>query len=224
MAGTRRVPRSRGAVCGALLVLLGVWGGLLPFAGPYVDFGFAPDRTWFYTTDRLQLSVAPAIAVGLGGLVVLVAAGRVLAMAGALLAVLGGAWFVVGRPVAALWDVPGVGAPLGTEEGRRLAEDLSGFSALGVLAVFLAALALGRFAVVGVREAEEYGGYGDDGRESYDDPRNSSAPSPYPGSSGTTQPLAPEFGRYARPPRDEPSGPPQASDQRVARGPGLPRL
>jgi hypothetical protein len=219
------VPRSRGALCGTLLVLLGVWGGLLPFIGPYVDFGFAPDRTWFYTTERLQLSVAPAIAVALGGLVVLVAAGRVLAMAGALLAALGGTWFVVGRPVAALWDVQGVGAPLGTEEGRRLAEDLSGFSALGVLAVFLAALALGRFAVVGVREAEEYGGHGDDGHaDPYDGARNSSASSPYQGSSGTTQPLAPAFGRYARPPGDEPSGPPHASDQRVAGDTGRPRL
>ncbi|MFC5746120.1 hypothetical protein [Actinomadura rugatobispora] len=221
MTGTRRVPRSRGALCGALLVLLGLWGGLLPFAGPYADFGFAPDRTWFYTTERLQLSVAPAIAVGLGGLVVLVAAGRVLAMTGALLAALGGAWFVVGRPVAALWDVQGVGAPLGTEEGRRLAEDLSGFSALGVVAVFLAALALGRFAVAGARDAEDYGGYGDDGHEEpYDAPRSSNVTSRYSGSSGTTQPLAPAFGRYARPPQDEPPGPPHAPDQRVAGDPG----
>ncbi|GAA2408672.1 hypothetical protein GCM10010191_16560 [Actinomadura vinacea] len=202
MTGTRRVPRSRGAVCGILLVLLGLWGGLLPFAGPYVDFGFTPDRTWFYTTDRLQLSIAPAIATGLGGLIVLAAAGRMLGMAGAFLAALGGAWFVVGRPVAALWDAEGVGAPLGTAEGRRLAEDLAGFAALGVVVVFLAALALGRFSGAGTREAEEYDDYGSD----YDDPRN--APSSPASGSGTTQPLAPSFGRYSRSPRnDPPEGP-----------------
>ncbi len=45
------------------------------------------------------------------------------------------------------------------------------------------------------------------------------AASPYSGSSGTTQPLAPAFGRYARPPQDEPPGTPHATDQRVAGDP-----
>ena len=30
-----QVPRSRGAICGLLLVLLGVWGALIPLVGPY---------------------------------------------------------------------------------------------------------------------------------------------------------------------------------------------
>ncbi|MFI0349519.1 hypothetical protein [Actinomadura sp. 9N407] len=202
MTGTMRVPRSRGALSGTLLVLLGLWGGLLPFAGPYADFGFAPDEPWVYTTDRLQLSVAPAAATVLGGLIVLAVANRAVAMAGAWLAALGGAWFVVGAPVATLWNVPGVGAPLGTEEGRRLAEQLAGFTALGVIVVFLAAFALGRMAVVGVREAGMYG------------------EEPAPDTSGTTQPIAPVQGRYARSPGDgrgpfEPKSP-DPYDQRVA--------
>ncbi|TDD85511.1 hypothetical protein [Actinomadura rubrisoli] len=200
MAGTMRVPRSRGGLSGTLLVLLGLWGGLLPFAGPYADFGFAPDDPWFYDTDRLQLSVAPAAAVVLSGLIVLFSANRAFAMFGAWLGVLGGAWFAVGGPVAALWDVPGVGAPLGTQEGRRVAEQLAGFTGLGVLVVFFAALALGRFAVVGVREAAALDGEAE------------------PRGSGTTQPLV--YGRYARenPPPAQP-GPAQPfppGDQRVA--------
>jgi hypothetical protein len=206
-----RVPRSRGALSGTLLVLLGLWGGLLPFAGPYAGFGFAPDEPWVYTTDRLQLSVAPAAATVLGGLLVLAVANRAVAIAGAWLAAVGGAWFVVGGPVATLWDVPGVGAPLGTEEGRRLAEQLAGFTGLGVIVVFLAAFALGRMSVVGVREAGTRG-----------DPRDEPAggPAPEPAASGTTQPIAPAQGRYARPPGDgrgpfEPKSP-DPSDQRVA--------
>ncbi|MFB4297344.1 hypothetical protein [Actinomadura sp. NTSP31] len=205
MTGTMRVPRSRGGISGILLVLLGLWGGLLPFAGPYFDFGFAPDDTWVYNTDRLQLSIAPAAAAVLGGLIVLFSANRAFAILGAWLGVLGGAWFVVGGPLATLWDVPGVGAPLGTTNGRHLAEQLSGFAGLGVVIVFFAALALGRFAVVGVREAVPPDG---PGREE----------------SGTTQPLV--FGRYARegaePGRPGQPGSPQPplprppGDQRVA--------
>lgn len=200
MTGTMRVPRSRGAFSGFLLVLLGLWGGLLPLAGPYVDFGFAPDDTWVYNTDRLQLSIAPGAAAALGGLIVLLSANRAFAMVGAWLAALGGAWFAVGTPVATLWDVPGVGAPLGTEEGRRLGEQLAGFTGLGVVIVFLAALALGRFAVVGVREQE---------------PPDEAA---FTGSN-TTQPLV--YGRYAR--ENPPGQGPPAGDRPVAGETGVDR-
>ncbi|WP_242902151.1 hypothetical protein [Actinomadura terrae] len=178
MAGTLRVPRGRGAAGGVLLVLLGAWGGLLPFVGPYLDFGFAPDDAWVYDTDRLQLSVAPGAATVLGGLVVLGTANRVLGVLGAWLAVLGGAWFAVGGPLAALWDVPGVGAPLGTEQGRRVAEQLAGFTGLGVVIVLVAALALGRFTARVARPADSEPG------------EEERAPS------GATQPLV--YGRYAR--------------------------
>ncbi|MEV5829976.1 hypothetical protein AB0L25_30840 [Spirillospora sp. NPDC052242] len=203
MTGTMRIPRSRGALSGTLLVLAGLWGGLLPFAGPYAGFGFAPDEPWVYSDERLLLSVAPAAAAGIGGLIVLASANRAVAMAGAWLAALGGAWFVVGRQVAVLWDGRGVGAPLGTGEGRRLAAELAGFTALGVVVVFLAALALGRFAVVGVREAAHAGPHaephaphapsGPHGPPDAREPSGSGRPEP---AERTTQPMT--FGRYAR--------------------------
>ncbi|GAA1570846.1 hypothetical protein GCM10009678_61960 [Actinomadura kijaniata] len=208
MAGTMRVPRSRGALCGTLLVLLGLWGGLLPFVGPYLDFGFEPDRPWVYSAERLQLSVAPGAATVLGGLVVLVSANRVLAMAGAWLAALGGAWFAVGTQVARLWDVDGVGRPLGTEEGRVLGEQLAAFSALGVVVVFLAALALGRFAVVGVKEARAA-----DGHDVHDGPADRDREADP--DAGTTQPIAPAAGRYGRDAPPSPWGP-VPDDRRVA--------
>jgi hypothetical protein len=193
MAGTMRAPRTRGVLSGVLLILLGLWGGLLPFAGPYFGFGFAPDDTWVYTTDRLQLSIAPGAVAVLGGLILLVSAHRAVAMFGGWLAALGGAWFAVGAFLATLWDVPGIGAPLGTSEGQIVAEQLSGFIGLGVVIVFLAAFALGRFAVVGARE-----------RAAADEPR--------PAGAGTTQPIV--HGRYAR--ENQPGPPPRPGDQHVA--------
>ncbi len=50
--GRLRMPRSRGATSGFLLVLLGIWGALIPFVGPYFDFAFTPDQSWVWTTAR----------------------------------------------------------------------------------------------------------------------------------------------------------------------------
>ncbi|GAA1873585.1 hypothetical protein [Actinomadura bangladeshensis] len=196
MTGTMRAPRTRGVLSGVLLILLGLWGGLLPFAGPYFGFGFAPDDTWVYTTDRLELSIAPAAAAVLGGLILLFSANRAFAMFGGWLAALGGAWFAVGPLLATLWDVTGIGAPLGTTEGQILAERLAGFTGLGVVIVFLAAFALGRFAVVGARERP--------------------LPAREPAPAGTTQPIV--HGRYAR--ENQPGPPsPRPGDQHVAGDP-----
>ena len=203
MTGTMRAPRTRGVLSGVLLILLGLWGGLLPFAGPYFGFCFTPDDTWVYNTDRLQLSIAPGAAAVLGGLILLASANRAMAMFGGWLAALGGAWFAVGPFLAALWDVPGVGTPLGTSEGQVVAEQLSGFTGLGVVIVFLAAFALGRFAVVGARE------------RAWADER-ADGPGPA-GGSNTTQPIV--HGRYARESRPEHGPPPRPGDQHVAGDP-----
>jgi hypothetical protein len=181
MTGIMRAPRSRGSLSGLLLVLLGLWGGLLPFIGPYFGFGFRPDDTWVYNTDRLQLSILPAAAMVLGGLILLFAANRVIAMVGGWLAALAGAWFVVGTTIARLWDVTGIGGPLGSTEGQRVAELTSGFLGLGVIAAFLAGLALGRFAVIGARES-----------------RRKLPPPDEPGQTGASKPPPVVYGRYAQ--------------------------
>lgn len=155
MTGMLRVPRSRGALSGVLLILLGLWGGFVPFVGPYADFAYTPNEPWVLTTDRFWLQVVPALATGIGGLIVLLSANRPLAMFGAWLAALGGAWFVVGQPVSRLWTDTAAGAagtPVGGQ-ARQVAEQLTFFLGLGALIVFFAALALGRFSVIGVKEA-----------------------------------------------------------------------
>ena len=59
MASVTRIPRSRGGVTGVLLIILGAWGGLVPFVGPYFHYAYTPDKAWAYTSGRLYLSIVP---------------------------------------------------------------------------------------------------------------------------------------------------------------------
>jgi hypothetical protein len=144
----------RGRLIGILLMLLGLWGALIPFVGPYFGFAFTPDKAWAYTSGRLWLSVVPGAAAFIGGL--LISTTDRAAVPGAFLAVLGGGWFVVGLPVVALTFPHGsispgtpiydVGSPFRPAIMIFL-EKLSFFYGLGVVVLFFAALALGEIVV-----------------------------------------------------------------------------
>lgn len=149
------MPRSRGAASGLLIVLLGIWGGLVPFLGPSFGYSFTPDLSWHWTTGRLLLEVLPAAATVLGGLAMMGSASRISGSAGAWLAAAGGAWFVTGQWFSTLWNngVMQAGTPTATSDLGQVAEWIGFFLGLGVVIVFLAAMALGRMSVVGVRDA-----------------------------------------------------------------------
>jgi hypothetical protein len=155
MNGMLRVRRSRGVLSGLLLVLLGIWGGLVPFIGPYFHFAYTPDKAWTYTTGRLWLDVLPGAATLLGGLIVLTSSYRPTAHFGAWLAALSGAWFALGSLIGPTWIkmqmVPG--KPVGDTAHRTL-EQIGFFTGLGVVIVLLAAMALGRFSVISVGDAK----------------------------------------------------------------------
>jgi hypothetical protein len=162
MAGMSGIPRSRGAFSGVMLILLGAWGGLIPFVGPYFHYAYTPPNTaWHFTLARLWLEILPGAAVVLGGVLVTLSASRLIAGGGAILAALGGGWFVVGREVNRLWPHLGVpGTPAGISVTRRVLEELGLFTGLGVVIVFFAALALGRCSVAVSQDA---GAAADDG-------------------------------------------------------------
>lgn len=154
MAGMLRVPRSRGALTGVLLVLLGVWGALIPFVGPYFHYAYLNDMTWHYTTGRLWLEVVPGAAALLGGLILLVAAVRPVALFGAAVAALAGAWFAVGTLLSPVWAGIGTaGQPASVTPLARAAEQIGFFYGLGVAIVFVSALAIGRLSAVTVRDS-----------------------------------------------------------------------
>jgi hypothetical protein len=154
MNGMLRVRRSRGVLSGLLLVLLGIWGALVPFVGPYFHFAYTPDKAWTYTTGRLWLDILPGAAVVLGGLIVLVSAYRPAAHFGAWLAALSGAWFVLGSLIGPTWIGMHMapGTPVGGTATRAL-EQIGFFTGLGVAIVLLAAMAVGRFSVISVSDA-----------------------------------------------------------------------
>jgi len=146
MAGMLQMRRSRGVASGFLLVLLGAWGALIPFIGPYFHYAYTPDATWVYSTARLWLEILPGAAVFLGGVLLMIATGRHVALFGAMLAAAAGAWFTLGTMLSPLWNnhVSLGGSPAGSTQFIRIMEQLGFFSALGVVIVFVAAAAFGR--------------------------------------------------------------------------------
>jgi len=153
MAGMLRVNRSRGAFSGVLLVLLGLWGGLVPLVGPYVNYAYSPDRAWTLTHGRIWLELLPAAGTLLGGLILLVSKLRPMALFGASLAAVSGAWFALGRVLEPLWTTsPAEGTPIGGQVARTL-EQVGLFAGVGVVIVCVASIALGRLSVVSIRDA-----------------------------------------------------------------------
>jgi hypothetical protein len=146
MAGMLQMRRSRGAASGFLLALLGVWGALIPFIGPYFHYACTPDAAWTYTTARLWLEILPGTAVFIGGILLIIATGRHVALFGAFLAAAAGAWFTLGTTLSPLWNnhVTMGGSPASSTVFMRIMEELGFFSALGVVIVFIAGAALGR--------------------------------------------------------------------------------
>ena len=155
------IPRSRGAICGGLLVLLGLWGGLAPFVGPYFHFGFTPDTAWAHNSGRLYYSAVPGAAVLLGGVLALLTRNRAIGVAGGVLAILGGAWFALGEgfmTVVLKQTSITIGAPIGTllpgttEPLRMYLEQITLFGGLGVLIAVVGALAVGRFSMLAAKD------------------------------------------------------------------------
>lgn len=138
-----RIPRTRGAVSGIVLVLLGAWGALAPLIGPSFDFTTDSTSTWSFTTETIWLSVVPGIAAIVGGLILLTSARRAIAGLGAWLALAAGAWFVAGSTVTGLSV---------SEAGDW--EHLAALEGLGAAIAAVAAFALGRLAVRSVRDEE----------------------------------------------------------------------
>ena len=83
-------------------------------------------------------------------------------------AIAGGVWFAVGPAASLLWDrALGPAAPIGLpvgSNGVRVLEYIGFFYGVGALGTALAAFALGRLSVVGVRDLEyaSPGARGDD--------------------------------------------------------------
>jgi len=127
---------------GLLILAGGVWGGLIPFVGPYFHFVLGPDKAWTWTSGRLWLDVLPGIAAVLGGLMLLGAGPRPSGRLGALLAICAGVWFAIGPDISLLWNSVGAQGGAHGSRGVRMLEMLTFHTGLGALMATLGGYAL----------------------------------------------------------------------------------
>jgi hypothetical protein len=132
-------------------VLLGLWGALISFVGPYFDYQIGTSSTWDWSMDRLWLSVLPGAAAVLGGLIMLYSTRRSTASLGGLLALAGGLWFIVGPSVSMLWNggTQATGAAFG-DNGTRVLEWIGFYYGTGALITLFASYGLGFLAALPV--------------------------------------------------------------------------
>jgi hypothetical protein len=91
---------------GLLTLLVGAWGGIVPFVGPLFGFSADGSRSWTWSLPHALLSLTPGAVAVTAGVLVMAAGGTLYRPGGlklgGLMAALCGAWFVIG-PVA--WPV-----------------------------------------------------------------------------------------------------------------------
>ena len=149
VVGYMRIRRTHGIFGGLLVALLGIWGGIIPFIGPYFHYAFTPDKAWTYTTGRLDLEILPGAGALLGGLILMGARSRHAALFGSLLAIASGAWFALGNVFAPLWTVANpAGGPASSGTLMRALEQVGFFTGLGLVIVLIAAAVAGRITAV----------------------------------------------------------------------------
>jgi hypothetical protein len=147
--GMMRIRRTHGMFGGLLVALLGIWGGVIPFVGPYFNYAYTPDKAWTYTTGRLELEILPGAGALLGGLLIMASRSRHVALLGAFLAIASGAWFALGNVFAPLWTVAGpAGGPASSATVMRAVEQVGFFTGLGIVIVLIAAAVAGRISAV----------------------------------------------------------------------------
>jgi len=152
--GTLHMPRSRGAVSGLLLLILGAWGALIPFIGPYFHLSYTPGEAWVWSTARAWLEVFPGVTAAAGGFLLLISGNRATAMFGGWLAVIAGAWFVVGRTLSSTLRLGDVGQPIAATDAKRAVIEIAYFSGLGTLIVFVGGAVLARVTIRTARDVE----------------------------------------------------------------------
>jgi len=150
--GTVHIPRSRGALSGLLLVILGAWAAIIPFIGPLFSYGYTPDKAWTWTAARGWLEVLPGAVAVVGGTVLLMSANRVTASLGAWLGIAAGIWLVIGRDLAAWLHIGTPGQPASSHQFLAMLESLGLFSGIGAAILLFAATALGRLSIRSIRD------------------------------------------------------------------------
>jgi hypothetical protein len=146
-----RTPFRRGLVTGLLLVILGAWGAVSPFLVPALDMANGPAHEWTLTAGRGWLEVLPGVVTVLGGLMLITWRKRETAALGGWLAVIAGAWFVVGRTFASMLTMGSAGSALTDASTHAAVVQLAYFVGFGALVVLVGSVGVGRVSVRSMR-------------------------------------------------------------------------
>jgi hypothetical protein len=130
------------------VIAVAAWGGLVEYLGPRFDFDAATTtRAWVWTQSHQTLGLAPAAVGMLGGALILVGGRPAMKRLGAALALVAGAWFVIGPTVEPLWQHGGIttSGSDGVTQSRtiRVLEGVGYHYGTGTALLLLAAFALG---------------------------------------------------------------------------------
>jgi hypothetical protein len=154
-------PFRRGLVTGLLLVILGAWGAVSPFLVPVLDMANGPAHEWTLTAGRGWLEVLPGVVTMLGGLMLITWRRRETAALGGWLAVIAGAWFVIGRTFASVLTMGSAGSALADSTTHTAVLQLAYFVGFGALVVLVGSVGVGRVSVRSMR----YIGFDHDGAD-----------------------------------------------------------
>jgi len=119
----------RAKIAGGVLLVLGLWGALVPFIGPSFGYGMGGVAAWTWTESHATLHLAPGVAAIVGTLFLLWGrrAGQTF---GSLLAMTGGIWFVIAPSLHPLWAGQGMAGMSGMS-GMGDSATSSALSAIG---------------------------------------------------------------------------------------------
>lgn len=135
--------RIRLRLLGVLLVLLGAWGGIVAYVGPLFGYRMTSGPAWDWTTSHWELHAAPGAAVVVGGLLIIALAPLITARMGAVLAMAGGAWLIVGPLFASMWLGGNSETQVASASLNAAARPLGFHYGTGLLIVAVAAYAWG---------------------------------------------------------------------------------
>ncbi len=144
-----RGPAIRLGTLGLLTLILGAWGGIIAYVGPTFGYGVNGSGSWHWSLQHTLLYLVPGAAGVMAGAAMVLTAprayvgrGRTIVATAGLLAVLAGAWFVVG-PIA--WPIFHSGSPvfLPASPKRNFANQVGYNLGPGLLLVFFGAMAVG---------------------------------------------------------------------------------
>lgn len=140
---TREIRKpARGA--GILILLVGIWGGIIPFVGPLFSFNMGKPQPWVWSESHATLHVAPAVVAVIGAIMLLRSRSHGNRVFGAVLATIAGAWFVLGPSLHPLWAPSASKMMMGGSSLMKALEAIGYHYGTGIVIAVLGGYAFGR--------------------------------------------------------------------------------